>query len=157
MVAVHGWSSRRRSSCSPEPSAVNDSWGHLFLPRAPGACTRQSPRIVFLYRPEIKRGRGGHRWRIVQNDSRFVGRIGMPAHDDQQGKKAEYVSETHVPAMEEPAPHRPRFRIHVGEGHARARAEPDHRSAEAHGVGEVAPVVAALLERQSREWDVVEY
>src|SRR5216684_5766796 len=37
---VHGWSSRRRSSCSPEPSAVNDSRGPFVPPAGPwGAYT----------------------------------------------------------------------------------------------------------------------
>src|SRR6267378_6630986 len=31
---------------------------HLFPPRAPGVRTRQSPRIVFLVRPEIKPDQG---------------------------------------------------------------------------------------------------
>ena len=40
--------------------------------------------------------------------------------------------------------------IHVGERHAGGRAEPDHRAAEADGVGEEAPVVAALLQAPAR-------
>src|SRR6266705_5484966 len=59
--------------------------------------------------------RGSRRWRTVRNDACLVGRIGMPAHDDQQGKKAEHVGKAHVPAVIEPAPHRFRFRKHVGE------------------------------------------
>ena len=35
--------------------------------------------------------------------------------------------------------------IQVGERHAGRRAEPDHRAAEAHRIGQQAPVVAALL------------
>ena len=37
------------------------------------------------------------------------------------------------------------------------RAEPDHRAAEADGVGEIAPVIAALLQRERGERDVVEH
>src|SRR6266513_1778985 len=167
MMAIHGWSSRRRSSCSPEPSAVNDSWGPVVPPRALGRAHAKARESYSYNDPKSSRfrtfriakssgTRGSRRRWIFGNDSRLVGRIGMPAHDDQQGKKAEHVGKAHVPAVIEPAPHRLRFRKHVGERHAGARAEPDHRPAEAHGVGQVAPVVPALLERESRERDVVE-
>ena len=51
---------------------------------------------------------------------------------------------------------RSRLREHVRQRDAGRRAEPDHRAAEADGVGEEAPVVAALPERQRGERDVVE-
>src|SRR6266478_1997552 len=117
MVAIHGWSSRRNSSCSPEPSTVNDSWGPVVPPAGPWGVHTPKPanRIPIPPRNQAVSGtfriakssaaRGGRRWRIVRNDARFVGRIGMPTHDDQQSKKAEHVGESHVPAMVEPAPH----------------------------------------------------
>ena len=37
------------------------------------------------------------------------------------------------------------------------RAEPDHRAAKTHGVSEVAPVVAALFQRERGEGNVVEH
>ena len=50
-----------------------------------------------------------------------------------------------------------RLGIHVRQRDAGRRAEPDHRAAEADRVGQEAPVVAALLERQRGQRDVVEH
>src|SRR5712691_6272011 len=117
MVAIHGWSSRRHSSCSPEPSAVNDSWGPFVPPAGPWGLHTPKPanRIPSPPRNQAVSGTfriakssgtwGSHRWRIVRNDSCLVGLIGMPAHDDQQSKKAEHVGEAHMPAVVEPASH----------------------------------------------------
>ena len=57
----------------------------------------------------------------------------------------------------QPAPDRPRLGVHVRDRDAGRGAEPDHRAAEADRVGEHPPVVAALLERQRGERDVVEH
>src|SRR3977135_3254935 len=43
MVAIHGWSSRRRSSCSPEPSAVNDSRDPFVPPAGPWGAHTPKP------------------------------------------------------------------------------------------------------------------
>ena len=71
-------------------------------------------------------------------------------------KPATYASATCQPALSQ----RPTERAsgkQVADRHARRRAEPDHRAAEADGIGEHAPVVAALLERELGQRDVVEH
>ena len=67
------------------------------------------------------------------------------------------VGERDVPAAAQPGAHGARLRKQVGDRDARGRAEPDHRAAEADRVGEHAPVVAALLQRELGERDVVEH
>src|SRR5712691_13049270 len=87
--------------------------GPYCSPRGPLGCAHAKARESYSYAAPKSSGTwGSHRWRIVRNDSCLVGRIGMPAHDDQQSKKAEHVSEAHVPPKVEPASHRLRFRKH---------------------------------------------
>src|SRR5258705_9166060 len=142
--SIHGWSSRRRSSCSPEPSTVNDSWGPVVPPAGPWGLHTPKPanRIPIRPRNQAVSGPcyscwGARRWRAVRNHSRLVGRIGMPAHDKEQDEEANHIGKAHVPAVIEPAPHRPRLRKHVGERNAGDLAEPYHRPTHAHGVCEV--------------------
>ena len=93
-------------------------------------------------------------WQIA---SLFVRRVGVPAENGEHHEEADDVGHGDEPAVAEPLPDRLRLRIHVGQRHAGGGTEPDHRTAKADGVGEEAPVVAALLEGQRRERDVVEH
>src|SRR5207248_10538872 len=88
---------------------------------------------------------------------RLVWRVRMPAEHRIEDEEADDVGERDVPAVLEPQPDGLGLRVHVGERHPRRRAEPDHRAAEAYGVRQVAPVVAALLERERGERNVVEH
>src|SRR5712692_9144462 len=88
---------------------------------------------------------------------RLVRRILMPADYCEHEEESDDIGERDVPAVPEPETHRFRLRIYVGERDPRARAEPDHRAAEADAVGEIPPVVAALLERERGERNVVEH
>ena len=81
----------------------------------------------------------------------------MPAEHGEHHEESDDIGHRDRPALAEPAPDRFRFRIHVGQRHAGGRSEPDHRAAEAHGVGQIAPVVTALLQRQRGQRDVVEH
>ena len=60
------------------------------------------------------------------------------------------VGERDVPAVAHPAPDGLRLGVHVRDRHAGGGAEPDHGAAVADGVGEQAPVVAALLAARAR-------
>src|SRR5687768_3894780 len=95
--------------------------------------------------PMLRRGRAAP----------FIG--GVPSDQRHENREADHVREGDVPAMPYPAADRFRLRIHVRERYAGRGAEPDHRAAEAHRVGEQSPVVAALLERERGERNVVEH
>src|SRR5712671_408169 len=134
---LDSWLSRRYCSWYRELIRVNIH-GSVFFRRRPSECHDAKARESYSYTaakssrfrdlPHCKSSaaRGSRRTRAVRNGPGLVGRIGMPAHDDQQGEKAEHVGKAHVPAVIEPAPDRLRFRKHVGECNACARAEPDH-------------------------------
>jgi len=132
---------------------------HLFPPRAPGACTRQSPRIDSLVRPkssrfrdlfafEIKAGLGQSPLAVVRNDSPLWADW-EPAHDDSKAKKRARrrgspcsrgrasVPPTSIPETYSRAPRRRSSRTIIDPPSPRRRPS--------------SPVVAALLERQSRD------
>ena len=83
-------------------------------------------------------------------------RAGCQPSTNSKHKESDDVSDRHASHGAARA-HRPGLRIHVGERHARRRAEPDHRTAEADRIGEEAPVVTALFQRQRGQWNVVEH
>ena len=83
--------------------------------------------------------------------------VRFPAEREVEHGETDDVGQGDVPAVTQPVADRLGFRIHVGKRDAGRRAEPDHRTAKTDGIGQNAPVVAALLERQRGERDVVEY
>src|SRR6516165_8347501 len=87
--------------------------------------------------------------------TRFMRRMGMPTCDEHECGKADNVSNGHVPTMPQPESDRFRFGIRIRKCNSRRRAEPDHRPAKSDGISERAPVVAALLERECCEWNVI--
>ena len=104
---------------------------------------------------EVQRDRGDRRRRRV--DALLVVGVGMPAEHGEHDEEADHIGDGDVPAVAQPEPDRFRLRIHVGQRDAGRRAEPDHRAAEADRIGEIAPVVAALLQGERGERDVVEH
>ena len=84
----------------------------------------------------------------------FRGRF--PAQQGEQREKPQRVGQGDVPAVPDPRQDRPGFGKQVGQGHARRRPEPDHGAAETHRVGQHPPVVAALLQGQRGQGDIVE-
>lgn len=80
----------------------------------------------------------------------------MPPEQGEHHEEADHVGDGDVPALADPCPNRSRFRVEIGNRDAGRGSKPHHRSAVAHGVGEHAPIVAALDQRQLRQRDVVE-
>src|SRR5712691_13095616 len=126
MVSFHGLSSRRISSFSPYPSAVNDSLGPIVPSAGPWGVHTPKPanRIPSPPRNQAasdsespapsrklphRSGRSRRRGRIARGLARLVGRIGMPSHDKEQHEETHHIGERHVPAVVKPAPDRFRF------------------------------------------------
>ena len=80
----------------------------------------------------------------------------MPPEHGIEHEKPDRVGQRNVPAVLEPQADRFRLRVHVRQRYAGGRTEPDHRAAESHRIRKIAPVVAALLERERGKRDVVE-
>ena len=98
----------------------------------------------------------GQGYAVINMDVRGGGRSeGRGALFSDQ--EADDIGQRHVPAVQQPAPGRPGLGKHAGQRDAGRGTEPDHRAAEADGVGENAPVVASLRQCQRGEGDVVEY
>ena len=84
--------------------------------------------------------------------------VRMEADQRQHHEEADDVGHRHGPAVAQPLARPTRACGYMlRQRHAGRRAEPDHRAAEADRVGQEAPVVAALLERQRGERNVVEH
>src|SRR6202008_4178676 len=82
--------------------------------------------------------------------------IRMPTDKRQHHEKSDDISDSNGPTVTKPRSYGLAFGVHVGQGDAGGRAEPDHRSAEAHGISEIAPIVAALLQGERGQRNIVE-
>ncbi len=83
--------------------------------------------------------------------------VRMPTQHEQHRQEADHVREHNVPALTKPLPGVLCLREGIGQRDPGRRPEPDHAPTEAHRVSEEAPVVAALVQAQLRQRNVVEH
>src|SRR5258708_20011906 len=92
---------------TPEPSVVNDSWGPIVPPAGPWGVHTPKPANRIPSPPRNQAESRGSRilsrcGRIDRRSARLVGRIGMPAHDEEQDEEADPVAKRPMPTPVQP-------------------------------------------------------
>ncbi|MFO0005084.1 MAG: hypothetical protein ACK559_28545, partial [bacterium] len=99
------------------------------------------------------RGSRGHHGRLAG----LVRFVGVPAQHRQHHHEPHDIGHRHMPAVTHPVRDRARLGESGGERHAGRGTEPEHGAPESDRERKEAPVVAALLERETGQRDVVEH